>query len=129
MLRWLSLRGNQLASVPGDYLRGLRKLETLNLSGNKLGSLPENLPLLAALSTLDGSAKSNRTEQSALAAAHHCPLFSVAGLLVDLRVRSCCIPSAERTIEANHAIPPPPLLIFSKPTQRPTTRCSWCPRR
>lgn len=57
MLHWLSLRGNQLTAVPGDRLRGLRKLETLNLSENKLGSLPEDLPLLAALSTLDGESE------------------------------------------------------------------------
>ena len=54
VLRWLNLKANHLSSVPGDYLRGLRKLETLDLSGNNLGALPENLPLLAALSSLDG---------------------------------------------------------------------------
>jgi hypothetical protein len=54
VLHWFSLSGNQLSSVPGDYLRNLRKLEHLNLSSNKLGSLPENLPLLVALNTLDG---------------------------------------------------------------------------
>lgn len=49
----MDLSGNAVTSIPGDGINRLAELEILNLAGNKIASLPDDVSPLKSLRELD----------------------------------------------------------------------------
>ncbi|KAM0044546.1 putative P-loop containing nucleoside triphosphate hydrolase, leucine-rich repeat domain superfamily [Helianthus debilis subsp. tardiflorus] len=63
----LLIQDNELSVVPDEFFGGMEKLEVLDMSGNKISSLPESLKKLTMLRLLDLSGNNSLREISILA--------------------------------------------------------------